>query len=173
MVQLLPDADPAFLRSLDIPQKRALVCRELARERRVAESEARALLGAFPLALATIPVNEGDVGTLEMVLLLLWRHLVYYAEGQHMNSPNPPPTTNGGSSLRASTAHALRFLSPPEPEAFRSDVAQRLAPVLTRLAGLDLSGDWLRASAGYVEIMSRRLRDTAGILDDGGETMQT
>ncbi|KAJ7815657.1 hypothetical protein B0H14DRAFT_3476029 [Mycena olivaceomarginata] len=30
--ELLPDADPAFLRGLDIPQKHALVCRELARE---------------------------------------------------------------------------------------------------------------------------------------------
>ncbi|KAF7326845.1 hypothetical protein MVEN_02578300 [Mycena venus] len=158
--ELLPDADPAFLRGLDIPQKRALVCRELTRERRVAEGEARTLLG-----------------TLEMVLLLLWRHLVYYAEGQHLNAPHPPPSTSGnsgGASLRASTAHALRFLSPPEPEAFRADVAQRLGPVLARLAGLDLSsaGEWLRASAGYVEIMSRRLRDSAGILDDGSEGPQ-
>ncbi|KAJ7620549.1 nucleoporin Nup186/Nup192/Nup205 [Mycena polygramma] len=151
--ELLPDADPAFLRGLDIPQKRALVCRELARERRVAEGEARTLLG-----------------TLEMVLLLLWRHLVYYAEGQHMNAPNPPPPST---ILRGSTAHALRLLSPPEPEAFRADVAQRLGPVLSRLAGLDLSGEWLRASAGYVEIMGRRLRDSAGILDDGEEGMQT
>ncbi|KAJ7812368.1 hypothetical protein B0H14DRAFT_3478861 [Mycena olivaceomarginata] len=30
--ELLPDADPVFLRRLDIPQKCALVCRELARE---------------------------------------------------------------------------------------------------------------------------------------------
>ncbi|KAJ7776687.1 hypothetical protein B0H14DRAFT_3508209 [Mycena olivaceomarginata] len=30
--ELLPDADPVFLRGLDIPQKRALVCRELAQE---------------------------------------------------------------------------------------------------------------------------------------------
>ncbi|KAF7373366.1 hypothetical protein MSAN_00546200 [Mycena sanguinolenta] len=148
--ELLPDADPVFLRALDIPQKRALVCRELARERRVAESEARTLLG-----------------TLEMVLLLLWRHLVYYAEGQHMNAPNPPSSEN----LRGSTTtpNPLRFLSPPEPEAFRTDIAQRLAPVLARLAGLDLGGggEWLRASAGYVEIMGRRLRDSAGIHDEG------
>lgn len=89
-----------------------------------------------------------------------------------MNGPNPPPNTNGGASLKASTAHALRFLSPPEPEAFRDDIAQRLAPVLARLAGLDLGGEWLRASAGYVEIMSRRLRDSAGIHDEGGEGMQ-
>ncbi|KAJ7041203.1 nucleoporin Nup186/Nup192/Nup205 [Mycena alexandri] len=152
---VLPDADPAFLRGLDIPQKRELVCRELARERRVAEGEARMLLG-----------------TLEMVLLLLWRHLVYYAEGQHLSSPNPP--NNNNASLKSSTAHALRFLSPPEPDAFRADIARRLAPVLARLATLDLGvgvGD--KASAGYVEIMGRRLRDSAGILDGGeGEGMQ-
>lgn len=106
-----------------------------------------------------------------MVLLLLWRHIVYYAEGQHMSAPNPPSSSNSAS-LRASTAHALRFLSPPEPEAFRADVAQRLTSVLARLAGLDLAGEW-RASAGYVEIMSRRLRDSAGILDDGSDGMQS
>ncbi|KAJ6461668.1 nucleoporin Nup186/Nup192/Nup205 [Mycena sanguinolenta] len=59
-------------------------CRELARERRVAESEARTL-----------------VGMLEMVLLL-WRHLVYSAEGQHMHTSNPPSSDN----LRASTTAA-------------------------------------------------------------------
>ncbi|KAJ6526561.1 nucleoporin Nup186/Nup192/Nup205 [Mycena vulgaris] len=149
--QMLPDADPAFLRGLDIGQKRALVCREYARERRVAQGEARTLLG-----------------TLEMVLLLLWRHLVYYAEGHHMSSPNPPPS---GASLKSSTTHALRLLAPPEPEAFRGDVAQRLAPTLARLAGLDLGGEW-RASAGYVEIMGRRLRDSAGIHGEGEEGMQ-
>ncbi|KAJ7160759.1 nucleoporin Nup186/Nup192/Nup205 [Mycena filopes] len=153
---VLPEADPAFLRTLDIPQKRALVCRELAREWRVAEGEARMLLG-----------------TLEMVLLLLWRHLVYYAEGHHLNSSNPPSSSTAN--LKSSTAHALRFLSPPEPEAFRADIAQRLAPVLARLASLDLGvgvGD--KASAGYVEIMGRRLRDSAGILDGGeGDGMQS
>ncbi|KAJ7079559.1 nucleoporin Nup186/Nup192/Nup205 [Mycena belliarum] len=149
---MLPDADPAFLRGLDIGQKRALICRELAREQRAAQNDTRTLLG-----------------TLEMVLLLLWRHLVHYSQEHHMGSPNPP--SNGGS-LRSSTAHALRFLSPPDPEAFRLDIAQRLAPVLVRLAGLDLGGEWLRASAGYVEIMGRRLRDSAGIHDEGGEGMQ-
>ncbi|KAJ7778502.1 nucleoporin Nup186/Nup192/Nup205 [Mycena metata] len=136
--------------------KRELICRELARERRVAEGEARMLLG-----------------TLEMVLLLLWRHLVYYAEGQHLSSPNPP--NNNNASLKSSTAHPLRFLSPPEPEAFRADIARRLAPVLGRLATLDLGvGVGEKASAGYVEIMGRRLRDSAGILDGGeGEGMQS
>ncbi|KAK7055118.1 nucleoporin Nup186/Nup192/Nup205 [Favolaschia claudopus] len=152
--ELLPDADPAFLRGLEIPQKRALVVRELAREHCVAEDEARTLLG-----------------TLEMVLLLLWRHLVYYAEGQHLNMPSAAPSTNGTSNLRGSTANALRFLSPPEPDAFRTDVAQSLTPVLARVAALDFTGEWLRNSAGYVEIMGRRLRDSAGILDDGGDGM--
>ncbi|KAF7297146.1 hypothetical protein MIND_00947600 [Mycena indigotica] len=141
---MLPDADPAFLRSLDIPQKRALVCRELAREGRTAEAEARTL-----------------VGTAEMILLLLWRHVVYYAEGHH-----PLPTTSNGANLKASTTYALRFLSPPEPVAFRTEVGKRLGPVLLRLAGLDLGGESLRASAAYMEIMSRRLRDSAGVMDD-------
>ncbi|KAJ7058139.1 nucleoporin Nup186/Nup192/Nup205 [Mycena amicta] len=145
--EMLPDAD---LRSLDVAQKRALVCRELARERRIAEGEARTL-----------------VGTAEMILLLLWRHVVYYATSHSL------PASTLGANLKASTTYALRFLSPPDPETFRTDVAKRLTPVLLRLAGLELGGEWLRGSAAYVEIMSRRLRDSAGILDDVYEpTMQ-
>jgi nuclear pore complex protein Nup205 len=68
---------------------------------------------------------------MEMVLLLLWRHLVYYAEGHHAN--NPP------ANAQASTMHAMRFLSTPEPEAFRLDVAKRLVPTLQRLAAIDLA----------------------------------
>ncbi|KAJ7619541.1 nucleoporin Nup186/Nup192/Nup205 [Roridomyces roridus] len=145
ITELLPDADPAFLRGLEIGQKRALVCRALASERKTAQAAARTLLG-----------------TLEMLLLLLWRHLVYYADVGAKPVANP--------------ASALRFLAPPEPEAFREGVAQRLAPALMRLASLDLGAgggeSWLRASAGYVEIMGRRLRDSAGILDSDSEGMQ-
>ncbi|KAJ7482279.1 nucleoporin Nup186/Nup192/Nup205 [Mycena galericulata] len=145
LAPLLPDADPAFLRNLELAGKRALVCRALSRERRTAQGEARLLLG-----------------TLEMLLLLLWRHVVYYADA--------------GVGVKPTTTSALRLLAPPEPRAFREGVAQRLAPALARLASLDLGAGeegWLRGSAGYVEIMSRRLRDSAGILDDdGAEGMQ-
>ncbi|KAF7300289.1 hypothetical protein MKEN_01353000 [Mycena kentingensis (nom. inval.)] len=147
IAEMLPDADPAFLRSLDIPQKRALVCRELAQERRTAEGEARTL-----------------IGTAEMLLLLLWRHVVYYADGNHPHPP--PPSGTGTSSLKASTTYALRFLSPPDPEHFRGEIAKRLGPVLLRLAALDMGAKGLRGSAAYMEIMSRRLRDSAGMLDD-------
>ncbi|KAJ7279033.1 hypothetical protein C8J57DRAFT_1434189 [Mycena rebaudengoi] len=153
-INVLRDADPEFLRDLDIAQKRTLISRELERDRKAAQNDARTLLG-----------------TMEMVLLLLWRHLVYYAEGHHAN--NPP------ANAKASTMHAMRFLSTPEPEAFRLDVAKRLVPTLQRLAAIDLANvqdskalgaEW-RASQGYVEIMSRRLRDSAGILDDAGDAM--
>ncbi|KAJ6619045.1 nucleoporin Nup186/Nup192/Nup205 [Mycena sp. CBHHK59/15] len=141
-VENINEAHPEFLQNLGIAQKRALICRELERDRRSTREDARTLLG-----------------TMEMVLLLLWRHLVYYAEGHHARSPPA-----------AGTVHPMRFLSTPEPAAFRADVAKRLVPALQRLAALDLvqdGKDW-RASQGYVEIMSRRLRDSAGILDSVG-----
>jgi len=63
-----------------------------------------------------------------MLLLLLWRHLAYYSDGQHLSDSN----------LKASTAHALRISVTPEPGAFRIEVGKKLSPILQRLASLDL-----------------------------------
>jgi len=97
-----------------------------------------------------------------MLLLLLWRHLVYYYEGHHINNPD----------LRTSTSHAIRSLSSHDAETFRSEAGVRLAPALQRLSALDLSEDTIgsewRSNKGYIEIMCRRLRDTVG-LHDGAE----
>ncbi|KAF7320904.1 Nucleoporin [Mycena chlorophos] len=149
--EMLPEADAAFLRGLDVPQKRALVARELVSEQRVAEGEARTL-----------------VGTAEMLLLLLWRHVLYYAEGG-VPAANTASAGNGGLKASTATAYALRFLAAPDPETFRAEIGARLAPVLGRLAGLELNGEWLRGSAAYVEIMSRRLRDSVGIMEEAYE----
>jgi len=94
-----------------------------------------------------------------MLLLLLWRHLVYYCEGHHINNPD----------LRTSTSYAIRFLSSPDAETFRSEAGIKLTPVLQKLLSLDLHEDTIgngwRSNQGYVEIMCRRLRDTAGLHD--------
>jgi len=139
---IIRDVDLDFLQELDVGQKRALICRELEHEKGQTQVDARILLS-----------------TIEMLLLLLWRHLAYYAEGHHTNTPPQ----------KASAIHAIRFLTTTEPEVFRSETAKKLIPTLQRLATLDLDyeslgNDW-RANQGYVEIMCRRLRDSAGIHD--------
>jgi len=136
----VPDAD--FLQELDIGQKRSLVCRELERIKGDTQSKAKILLI-----------------TLEMLLLLLWRHLVYYAEGRHTNNIE----------LKASMPHAMRFLSSPDADTFCAEAGNKLAPSLQRLSSLNLDhntigADW-RSNQGYIEIMCRRLRDTARLHD--------
>nr|GAT50944.1 predicted protein [Mycena chlorophos] len=78
-------------------------------------------------------------------------------------------SAGNGSKASTATAYALRFLAAPDPETFRAEIGARLAPVLGRLAGLELNGEWLRGSAAYVEIMSRRLRDSVGIMEEAYE----
>jgi len=132
----VPDAD--FLQELDIGQKRSLVFRELERIRGDTQSKARTLLI-----------------TLEMLLLLLWRHLVYYAEGRHINNVE----------LKTSTPHTMRFMSSPDADTFCAEAGNKLSPSLQRLSSLNLDQDTIgtdwRSNQGYLEIMSRRLRETA------------
>nr|GAT46575.1 predicted protein [Mycena chlorophos] len=127
------ERDPHFLATIptvgDALEALTLVARELVSEQRVAEGEARTL-----------------VGTAEMLLLLLWRHVLYYAEGG-VPAANTASAGNGGLKASTATAYALRFLAAPDPETFRAEVGARLAPVLGRLAGLELNGEWLRGSA--------------------------
>jgi hypothetical protein len=63
-----------------------------------------------------------------MLLLLLWRHVVYYCEGRHINNPD----------LKASTTHAMRFLSSPDTKTFQVEAGVKLASVLQRLTSLDM-----------------------------------
>ncbi|KAI0289640.1 nucleoporin Nup186/Nup192/Nup205 [Russula brevipes] len=124
------------LGDLDIGQKRALICRELERTLGRARDTANILLSS-----------------LEMVLLLLWRHIVYYCESRHVNNPN----------MKVSTAAVLRSVPQPNDGAlFRDDAAKRLSHVLNRLVQLNLDHQW-RESRAYIEIMSRRIRETVGL----------
>ncbi|THH18242.1 hypothetical protein EW146_g2707 [Bondarzewia mesenterica] len=135
----LPDGD--ILSDLDITQRRFLICRELERIRRVAHEEARTLLTSI-----------------EMLLLLLWRHLTYFCEGRHVNNP----------SLKASTSGVMRYISSSQDSGgFQSEAAKKIAPALQRLAAMDFDYestecDW-RSNQAYIEVMSRRLRDTVGL----------
>ena len=111
-----------------------------------------------------------------MLLLLLWRHLASYTETDPSRAVVPPPAN-----LRTS----MRLLPAVDARTFKDDVGKRLVGVLTRISSLDLvSGffggrcgisqtmqnaetigrDW-QSYQGYIEVMSRRLRDTVGLHD--------
>ncbi|EDR09684.1 uncharacterized protein LACBIDRAFT_319020 [Laccaria bicolor S238N-H82] len=98
--------------------------------------------------------------TTEMLLLLIWRHLEYYSQPRYMNAMP----------VKVSVSNAMRLLATAEPEAFRAEMGAKLAPALERLASLDLDyesfgQDW-QGNQGYIEIMCRRLRDSAGLHDE-------
>jgi nuclear pore complex protein Nup205 len=98
---------------------------------------------------------------------------------------NTPPA-------KSSIANAMRLLATTDPNTFRMEVGTKLKPVLNRLSGLELvrvfcyllsiflaahrpfillqtaassAKEW-QESQGYVQIMCRRLRDSAGLLED-------
>ncbi|OBZ74918.1 hypothetical protein A0H81_05368, partial [Grifola frondosa] len=140
--QIVILSDPSLLENLDIRQKQSLISRELGRWRVEAERRARISLSS-----------------LEMLLLLLWRHLAFYSEGRHVNNPD----------LKGSISHTMRFASSPDSEVLKLEAQRRLAPVLQQLKRLDLSDETLgkewRSYEDYIEIMSRRLKDTVGLED--------
>ncbi|KAG9311043.1 hypothetical protein JVU11DRAFT_8941 [Chiua virens] len=136
-------SDSAFLQDLDIAQKRSLIHQAYQRLKVAFQDEVKTVLG-----------------TTEMLLLLLWRHLANYAETDPSRSIAPPPAN-----LRTS----MRLLPALDATAFKDDVGKRLVGALTRISSLDLGAetigrDW-QSYQGYIEIMSRRLRDTVGLHD--------
>ncbi|KAG1816317.1 nucleoporin Nup186/Nup192/Nup205 [Suillus subaureus] len=135
-------SDPAFLQDLDIAQKRSLIFREYERFRNEAQDEVKNMLG-----------------TTEMVLLLLWRHLVSYVERDLSSGATSAPVINMKSTLK--------LLPPPDSDSFKANAGKKLIGALARLSTLDLTVDTLgsewQSYQGYIEIMSRRLRDTVGL----------
>ncbi|KAF5375401.1 hypothetical protein D9615_007995 [Tricholomella constricta] len=155
--EVVQDIHASLLHDLDIGQKRQLICEELENVKRGATREARVLLD-----------------TTEMLLLLIWRHIQHYASPA---AALPAPTASLSSSTLFTSAKpqgalginaAMRFLAAPDPEVFKADVGRRLGPALGKLEGLDLYLDpeTHGQSHGYIEIMARRLRDSAGLLHD-------
>ncbi|KAF8130340.1 nucleoporin Nup186/Nup192/Nup205 [Boletus edulis] len=131
----------AFLQDLDIAQKRSLIHQAYQRLKIEFQDEVKTVLG-----------------TTEMLLLLLWRHLASYAETDPSRSVVPPP---------ANMRTSMRLLPAVDASTFKDDVGKRLVGALTRISSLDLSvetvgRDW-QSYQGYIEIMSRRLRDTVGL----------
>ncbi|RDX43688.1 hypothetical protein OH76DRAFT_1188692 [Lentinus brumalis] len=136
-------SDPALLDNLDMRQRQTLVSRELAFWRAGAKRRAHTILNS-----------------LEMLLLLLWRHLAFYLEGRHINNPD----------LKGSIAHTMRFASSPDVDTLNAEAQRKLAPVLGALQSLDLNeetlgSDW-RSYESYRTIMARRLADTVGLEEE-------
>lgn len=66
--------------------------------------------------------------TLEILLLLLWRHLEYYSDETQTNSVQ----------MKASTPHIARYVASMDMNAFRMEIPKKLSYVLQRLEALDL-----------------------------------
>ncbi|KAI0776838.1 nucleoporin Nup186/Nup192/Nup205 [Trametes elegans] len=138
--EIVQISDPSLLENLDMRQKQALIGRELAHWQAGAKRRAQTILNS-----------------LEMLMLLLWRHLVFYSEGRHLNNPD----------LKGSIAHTMRFASSPDVDTLRAEAQRRLAPLLAALEALDLTEesvgpDW-RSYDSYRTIMVRRLADAVGL----------
>jgi len=136
-------SDPACLQDLDIAQKRSLIHQAYQRLKTAFQDDVRTVLG-----------------TTEMLLLLLWRHLASYADADPSRPAVPPPAQ-----LRTS----MRLLPAVDATTFKDEVGKRLVGALTRISSLDLSAEMLgrdwQSYQGYIEVMSRRLRDTVGLHD--------
>ncbi|KAJ3730809.1 hypothetical protein C8R42DRAFT_715470 [Lentinula raphanica] len=99
LIAIVGDLDLGFIKDLEIGQKRNLICRQL--EKMIMEAQRD---------------SKTTLNTLEMLLLLSWRHIMSYAEGTH---PHP---------LNTSTATAVRLISSPDPGEFRLQIPNISAP---------------------------------------------
>ncbi|KAF7759783.1 hypothetical protein Agabi119p4_11478 [Agaricus bisporus var. burnettii] len=133
-----------LLQELDVDQKRSLICQQMEHVRQEAKVTVRTLFD-----------------TLEILLLLLWRHLDYYTEPGNMSTPP----------ARTSILNAMRLLATTSPEQFREEVVMRLNPLLQRISSLEIDQESLgkewQSNKAYIETMSRRLRESAGLLIEG------
>jgi nuclear pore complex protein Nup205 len=122
--QILDPSEIQVFQDLDVRQKRSAIRRVLERRRRDTKNTAKTLLSTelHFLDWPGLTINETD--SAEMLLLLLWRHLLYYSEGDHSHRQQKSPT--------------MRFLPAPNPEELRVDIGRKLAPALQRLTSLDL-----------------------------------
>ncbi|KAK2465538.1 hypothetical protein APHAL10511_002430 [Amanita phalloides] len=157
ILEVVRDVHPSIIQELDIVQKRQLIYQELDR-----------------LRLGTLREAKAQLGTIEMLLLLIWRHVEYYTDPE---SAGHGETWKGSLTASHTMSSALRFLAaPPGPQIFKEDVGKRLAPVLQKLSSLNVDyesfGDDWQANQAYIEIMCRRLKDSAGLHDDSQPSIE-
>lgn len=75
-----------------------------------------------------LETHKWCAASLEMLLLLLWRHLDFYCEGRHINNPD----------LKGSISHTMRFASSPDVETLKMEVAKKVVLAFHRLENIDL-----------------------------------
>jgi nuclear pore complex protein Nup205 len=106
-------------------------------------NQKRALLAqSFTSILHTAQLSTKVVlDTIEMLLLIIWRHLDYYFDKNRMSTP---PT-------KATVGNAMRLLATTEPEVFRKEVANKMGGILARLGGIALVSGWIIASCSFAD----------------------
>lgn len=115
------------MQDLDIAQKRALIARRIQTLRHEARNKAQSLLGAQGPNIAWSLFIVCPADTLEIMLLLLWRHLQYYTDVKPV-----------GSQVQASTPHITRLVASMDLESFKAEVLRKLGSLLQRLDTLDV-----------------------------------
>jgi nuclear pore complex protein Nup205 len=73
---------------------------------------------------------------MEVLLLILWRHLSYYLDGYQPNV------------LKDST-RVIQCMDIPDPTKIRSDIGKKLEPILQRLSTMDIVCFLLRDNILY------------------------
>ncbi|KAH9922299.1 nucleoporin Nup186/Nup192/Nup205 [Epithele typhae] len=133
-------SDASLLDNLDMRQRQNIVARELVQWRTRAKRRAQTILDSI-----------------EMLTLLVWRHLGFYLDGKHVDNPD----------LKGALAHTLRLASAPPPDVLRADAERKLAPMLEALTALDLNeytlGPEWRSYESYRTLIVQRLADLAGL----------
>jgi len=111
-LQIVHIPDTAFLQDFDMTQKRLLIRQEYSRLKTEMQDEVKTALG-----------------TIEMLLLLLWRHVASYIETDpaYPAAPQPP-------NLKSS----MRLLPAPDAESFKSEVGKKLVGPLVKISNLNL-----------------------------------
>lgn len=115
------------MQDLDAVQRRALVTKKIQTLRHEARNKAQSLLGESDWQEIVLTLTSDNPDTLEILLLLLWRHLQYYTEAKH-----------DGSQIQGSTPHITRLVTSMDVEMFRAEVPRRLSALLQRLDVLDV-----------------------------------
>lgn len=165
------------MQDLDIGQRQALIYRELSKTKTEAINDAQSKLGRFTTFDPSTRVLMKLADTLEMLLLLLWRHLEYYLNESQVQIKQ----------IKASTPQIPRLVASIDFNAFRNEVPKKLGYILQKLEALDLVSRSYdvhllslvnvasqqnkelavdsdrRFNHAYINTMCQRLRETSGL----------
>ena len=134
------------IRRLDTSQRRALVVHILEQTQSARKVQAESLLCKYISHPEITIIDECSfLGTIEILLLLIWRHISYYCDPEHSSTMQSTPPilkpsfgesrAKQSSTLRAST---MRFLTVPDVAAFQKDAALTLGRVIEKIDSIEL-----------------------------------